>query len=154
MVEKIYFSSRILSIIDYISKNYQDDISLKKTSMWVNLSIFYLCKVFKKEIGISFKKYCTIYRLLKGAKHLRSRNNMTITDLCYIIGFNDLSNFILQFKHYIGCTPKKFQNCSENPEKCNFRQKAVFYSFTGQTPIENILGIRLKEICYLNRARN
>lgn len=49
--------SRVVSILDYINSNFQQAISLELLAQREHLSIHYLSRLFKKELGIGFLQY-------------------------------------------------------------------------------------------------
>ena len=46
---------------------------------------------------------------LKKAAELLVDNNMTITEVCYECGYNNISNFNRQFLHYYQMNPLKYR---------------------------------------------
>lgn len=147
---KISFSSRIQKVLSFVCENYRHVITLSETAKIICVSKFYFEKIFSSEIGIPFKKYLNIFRLYKGAEILRSNDGLSVTDVCFDIGFNDLSNFIRKFKYNFGCSPKKFSNCSNNPNKCILRQKSFFFN-NKDNKLNSAMNFRLKDGCYIKR---
>jgi len=147
---KIIFSSRIKKILNYVQKNYDYNITLEHASDLLNISMYYFEKIFSYEIGLSFIKYLNILRCCKAVELLRSNNNLSITSVCYDVGFNDFSNFIRQFRRFFGCSPKKFKNCCINPEKCLLRKKSYLFNLNN-SDLNKAIGFPIKYICYIKR---
>lgn len=95
--------------IEYMRKNYKNQISLEELSEAVDISPKYFCVIFKAMTGMTSFEYLNAYRIEKAAKALIS-TDMCITDIAYSCGFNDLSYFIKTFKKYKNTTPKMFRN--------------------------------------------
>jgi AraC-like DNA-binding protein len=52
--------------------------------------------------------YTIDYRLLKAKERLLETEE-TISEICFAVGFNNLSYFIARFKKKYGCSPKQFR---------------------------------------------
>lgn len=123
----IILSSRIKRVLDYIEVNHEIGPSLKQASNAIGISKFHFERVFKKEVGLPYKKYLNIYRYFRVASTLRSHPNISITNLCSDSCFGDLSNFMKMFKKILGCSPKKFTNCSRDPANCSLRKQSYLF---------------------------
>lgn len=94
--------------IEFIEQNYQKDLSLEEVSSFVQISPFYLSKIFKKETGENFIDYLTGIRIRK-AKELLTNPVLTIKDICYQVGYKDPNYFARVFKKIVGITPTEYQ---------------------------------------------
>lgn len=75
----------------------------------------YLNRVFKRYIKATPTEYVNSKRL-GYASELLIEQNYTVTDICFMTGFNNLSHFYSVFKKQYGCTPSQFQkNRSTTP---------------------------------------
>ena len=75
----------------------------------LDISPFYVSKVFKKELGINFVTYVTEQKIEKAKEHLRN-NDMSIVDLSFVMGFPDPSYFTKVFKKVENMTPSQYRN--------------------------------------------
>lgn len=98
---------RLRSAVDYINKNYNNNITLIELSKQTFLSTSYLSRSFQKYMGISFVGYLTQVRLLHVAAFLRGEK--TITEIAYETGFSSSSALIDSFKQYYGITPGQYR---------------------------------------------
>ena len=145
-----FFSFRIQKILNFINKNYCHHITLGQAANIINLSKFHFEKIFLSEVGISFKKYLNIFRLYKAAELLRSNHTVSITDVCFDMGFNDFSNFITQFRKTFGCSPKKFMNCNIDPKECVLRKKSTLFNISiYNNKLNEALDFPIKFACYI-----
>ncbi|MFW8053379.1 helix-turn-helix domain-containing protein [Vagococcus fluvialis] len=68
----------------------------------------YICRVFKKELGVSPSAYCNQLRL-NYAANLMIHSDYDILDIAYDSGFQSLSHFYSYFQKQYNLTPKKFR---------------------------------------------
>ena len=97
-----------LNTLGYIEKNLTDDIDLGNLASSACLSKYHFCRLFKKRLGISPMKFVTFMKIEK-AKKLIQKDDITISAVAIHVGFNDLSNFINQFKKFTGMTPYSYK---------------------------------------------
>ena len=71
------------------------------------MSPFLFARVFRELIGMPPHKYLVRIRLQHARVLLES--GMSVTDVCYAIGFNNLSHFIRTFRAYYGSVPSKLK---------------------------------------------
>ncbi|MDY6863646.1 MAG: AraC family transcriptional regulator [Thermodesulfobacteriota bacterium] len=109
--------SKIERALIFIEKNLERPITLGEVSREGGMSKFYFSRFFKIATGNTFKKYIITKRLDKAKKLLKDAD-MDITEICFQLGFNDLSYFSRIFRKKEGITPsayrKKFDNLSLN----------------------------------------
>ncbi len=145
------FSSRVIKIINFINKNFASRVSLHEISFKAaNLSLSRAEKIFKQEVGIPIKKFLIIKRLYEAARLLRSDPRLSENDALSYCGFDDVSNFIKQFKKHFGCTPIKFRNCNRDPDTCILWKKSYFY-LLNNVKLQKALGLDEPRLCNLLR---
>jgi AraC-like DNA-binding protein len=93
----------------YIHENYKNKISLDHLSSLVNVSKYHMLRVFKKLTGVSPYEYIVNYRI-SAAKLLLKDGGYNVGEASIEVGYNDVNNFIRDFKKYIGTTPLKYKN--------------------------------------------
>jgi len=92
----------------YIKKNLDRVILMEELSRAAGMSRANLFRSFKNEFGITPLQYINRLRIDRACKYLQKGNN-SVTDVCYMLGFNSISHFISLFKSLMGITPKQFQ---------------------------------------------
>ncbi len=97
-------SGIIRDIVLYINSNITQDLSLEKISGSFYISKYYLCREFKKRIGMSIGKYITHKRIML-VRDLYSTGK-TLTEACISSGFGDYSSFYVAYKKLYGNSPK------------------------------------------------
>ena len=70
-----------------------------------------LYKKIKNMAGVSVHVLIRNHRLIKAGDLLKS-NNLTVSQVCYMVGFSDLNYFSKSFKNYYGVVPSKFKNAT------------------------------------------
>lgn len=86
-----------------IDQNYQKHISLEWLAEQVNVSSFYLSRLFKEELGESFSEYLTRLRMEKTVQLLAE--GRSVKECCFLVGYNDPNYFSRIFKKYFGVAP-------------------------------------------------
>ena len=124
-LEKIMFACRNIlskkaeksnSVIEtakeYIRNNYSRDISLDDVSRVVNISPYYFSKLFKEDTGENFIEYLTGIRMNK-AKELLDSTELSMKEICSMIGYSDPNYFSRSFKKNVGVTPTEYKGGKE-----------------------------------------
>lgn len=104
----INYFDLIKPCIEYINENYMHDITVEKLSEITNLSKSYFMNCFKKAVGYSAIDYVSQVRIKKACDYLLS-SDKNISDIAFLCGFNNLSNFNRQFKALNQMTPKEYK---------------------------------------------
>lgn len=105
---KDYKIEVIKKIIQYIRENYKNKIYVDSLSKVANMNTQYFCRFFKLHTGKTPVDYINQYRVEKASEILKN-DDRKIIDVCYEVGFDNISYFIKKFKEYKNCTPAKFR---------------------------------------------
>jgi len=92
----------------YIEKNYTLNITLEDVSREVNISSYYLSRIFKEGTGENFIDYLTKLRIEK-AKELLSTTQYSMKEICAKSGYSDPNYFSKTFKKNVGVTPTEYR---------------------------------------------
>lgn len=101
-------SRRILKVKDFIAKNYKKEIRLQQLSDLAGMTPTAFSRFFRKHTSCSVSDYIIFTRLGFAARMLVD-STMSVVEVCYACGFNNVSNFNRIFKKRKGCTPKEFR---------------------------------------------
>ena len=101
-------NTKLKKVLSYMRENYGSPITLKQISAVADMSPKYFCYFFKEMTQKSPMSYLNNYRIERAAGKLMS-TDLTVTDIAYGCGFNDLSYFIKTFKLIKGISPNKFR---------------------------------------------
>jgi AraC-like DNA-binding protein len=101
--------SELVDYIDHLlESDYQSNITLKYLAEKVGMSPNYLCTVYRQNSNISIVQKLKSIRLQRAEKMLRE-STMTISEICYECGFNDLSYFYRSFADVYQCNPGDYR---------------------------------------------
>jgi AraC-like DNA-binding protein len=101
-------ATRLNKVFQYVSDNFLQKITLSEIASVANLSAKAFCRYFKSKTGKTFYDYLLEVRVAH-ACHLLLEKDMSIYEVCYDCGFNNLSNFNRYFKKIMGKTPTDYK---------------------------------------------
>lgn len=104
--------TRISKVKTFIEEHYASDLRIADIARCASLAPQYLCRLFKNITGTSMIEYLTNVRIHQACILLR-QTSLPITEICYRVGFNDLSHFIRTFRKTIDFTPSKYRKMSK-----------------------------------------
>ncbi|MFD1170553.1 helix-turn-helix domain-containing protein [Oceanobacillus caeni] len=96
----------IREIANYIQQHPGEPHTIESLATRANLSQRYFSQKFKQIIGHTVKSYI-VYSRIRRAEHLLHFTGMTVTEVAYALGYNDLHFFSRQFKQYTGKNPSE-----------------------------------------------
>lgn len=99
-------SSHIQSAMSYIDNHLHLNLSLDQIAGELNVDKYYLSHLFKQQTGGTIYRYVLLKKIAL-SKQLLSAGN-SVSDTCYLSGFNDYANFIRTFKNITGIPPGKY----------------------------------------------
>lgn len=102
------FSKKIMTIKEYVEKNYHTKISLNEISELVNMSPSSFNRFIKKRTGKTFINYINDFRIISATKYLID-TDLTISEISFKCGFNNIANFNRVFKRNKHITPSEFR---------------------------------------------
>lgn len=98
----------IVSAQEYISKNYNKDITLDNVSSKFFTNKYSFSRNFKEFSGMGFKEYLVQCRLNEAKKFLNN-TNMSINDICFAVGYINVNHFIRIFREAEGLSPLQYR---------------------------------------------
>ncbi len=101
-------SDFISRIKKFISQNLDQDIRISDISVEVNMNPSYLETLFKKQTGMTVVEYINQQRILKAVSYLSS-TDQSITDIGYLIGYNNRQHFSRVFRKMMGVSPGQYR---------------------------------------------
>lgn len=106
--KKYVDSNDINRILDYIEKNLKKNVTLEEVAEFGAISPYYLCKLFKRKIGINFSTYI-VNRKMEIAKELLEYTDMPILNIALELSYNEPNYFSKVFKKIEGVTPTEYR---------------------------------------------
>lgn len=108
--DQITYSSRRLELaFDFMQTNYTRDITLNDVARTVNMLDVSFSRFIKKRTGKTFIESLNDIRLGHAARLLID-TTLTITEISFTCGFNNLSYFNRIFRRKHDCTPREFRS--------------------------------------------
>jgi len=69
----------------------------------------------KKAIGMSPIEYLNEYRIRQAVRLLKA-SSLPVTEICLDCGYNNMGNFLREFRKYTGTTPLQYRKHSPGTE--------------------------------------
>ena len=104
----ISYSEIVRPALEFMMKNFQEDISIEQLAELVHLSKSYFMGCFKKAVGVGAIEHLTQLRINAACEAL-SNTDTLISDIAFNCGYSNLSNFNRQFKKIVGCSPNEYK---------------------------------------------
>lgn len=102
-------SDKIKRIYEYVQENFEKKISLAEVSNLVNMSQVSFNRFMKKRTGKTFVDYVNDVRIGYAAIKLIEKD-VSISEIAFNCGFNNIANFNRVFKKSKNCTPSQYRN--------------------------------------------
>ncbi|MCW8193495.1 response regulator transcription factor [Proteobacteria bacterium 005FR1] len=128
--------------LSYLDANLHKKIVQADVAHSFGLSTFQFSRLFKRLTRVTFQEYL-ISRRIEEAKRLLENPKASVTDVCFTVGFQDLSYFTRVFQRYVGLPPSRYRTnpdgksqTSRRPASIETEQVSTSYSkaFVGEKP--------------------
>ena len=93
---------------DLIDLRYAEPLDLGIMAGEAGFSRYHFARSFKDAYGETPGAYLSRRRVERAKDLLRSAN-LTVTEVCYMVGFNSLGSFSSRFTELVGTTPSAYQ---------------------------------------------
>ncbi len=101
-------NERITKVHEYLMSNFHEEVNLEEIAQLVHMAPGSLCRFFKTEMGMTIFDYLNKIKVDYACSLLLNRE-LSIADIAYDCGFNNLSHFNKQFKKNINITPSQYR---------------------------------------------
>jgi AraC-like DNA-binding protein len=108
-VEPTCDSRRVKRIQSYIAQHFAEKVRLEEVAEMVGMTSTSFSRFFKLRTGSPFSEYLIDVRIGNAARFLID-STMSVSEICYQCGFNNLSNFNRLFKQKKGYSPTEFRS--------------------------------------------
>lgn len=99
----------------YIDENYFEDLNLSVLAEKFNVESSYFSRMFRQEMGENLIFYITRKRIEK-AQSLIAGSDINLTEIAFLVGYNDYSYFNRVFKKNTGMSPREYRNSLSTQE--------------------------------------
>jgi len=109
-------NSRISFAIDFVNANFQKKVTLADIANKINMSVPAFCRYFKAKAGKTFYSFVIEYRIAHACTLLKEKN-LSIAEICFESGYDNIAIFNRQFKSLTGTTPYNYKQMFNYSEK-------------------------------------
>lgn len=95
-------------VLLYCDEHYNEPLSLENLSRRFGVSRFYLSHVFSDKIRINFNNYIHLLRIY-AAKQLLLHEPLSVTEIAYRVGYNNIRSFNRRFGEATGYSPSEYR---------------------------------------------
>ena len=96
---------------DRIDRDYADPISIPVMAAAAGFSREHFIRAFRDAYGETPGRYRTRRRVERACDLLRSVN-LTVTEICLLVGFSSLGTFSARFAELTGMSPSAYRRCA------------------------------------------
>jgi AraC-like DNA-binding protein len=93
---------------DTMDRDWSERLDLDSIAAAAGYSRYHFVRLFKATYGETPGRYLTRRRVERAGDLLRSAN-LTVTEICMVVGFSSLGTFCTRFKEQVGMTPTEFR---------------------------------------------
>ena len=101
-------NTQVEAMITFIRNNYDRPLSQPQVARHFYMTPETFCRFFKKNIGRGFLRYLSAVRIGE-ACNLLMEERLSITEIAFNVGFNNISNFNRRFIEEKGVAPRDFR---------------------------------------------
>lgn len=98
----------IQRVLAYVFENFTADIRIADVAAMAGMGESTFSRFFQKNSGNSFTDHVTKLRVSRACA-LLANSNLPITDVCYEVGYSNISNFNRSFRKQRGSTPSAYR---------------------------------------------
>ena len=107
--ERSYYRGTMADVVRHIHENLGECLSLCDVADRLHINKYHLCRLFKRETGMTVNCYINSARIAK-AKQLLATSEESVSFIAAECGFGELSLFTKNFKKEMGMTPSAYRN--------------------------------------------
>lgn len=105
-------SPQIKSSCDYIGIHLGENPDIHFLASRLGYTDYYFSNKFKKETGLSVSDFIN-HKKIEAAKEMLSDQNLSIQDICDVLGYNSRSYFGKVFHRDVGMSPREYRETHE-----------------------------------------
>ena len=93
---------------DLIDRDYAEALDLDQLAAAAGVSKYHFLRCFAATYGATPARYLTERRIERAQDLLRA-TNLTVTEVCMLVGYSSLGSFSSTFRRLVGVTPSAYQ---------------------------------------------
>jgi AraC-like DNA-binding protein len=94
---------------DLMDRSYSDSLDLDAIAREAGYSRFHFVRAFRDVYGSTPRDYLSARRIERARELLRTAN-LTVTEICFLVGFSSLGSFSTRFKREVGLSPSDYRD--------------------------------------------
>ena len=128
-------SNRFYPLMSFIQKNPATNLSLKDAAEICHLSADHFSRIFKDNMGMSWKDY-QLSRKFRLAVRRLSESNAQVAKIGYDLGFANPSHFVASFRERYSVTPNQFRQMAQISEPSQPQPQTRRTALYSESPID------------------
>ena len=109
-----FMTAGVNKALAYINLNLTEDFTEGDLARTAAMTASAFSRSFRRHTGMGVVEYVNRLRINLACQMLMNDAEKSVTDICYAVGFNNLSNFNRQFLRRKGMPPRRFRALHEN----------------------------------------
>jgi AraC-like DNA-binding protein len=105
----------VQDMISFLESNYMEDLHLEQLQDHLHLSKYYLSKIFKEVTGVTIFEFIYQRRINQAKIYFLLNPKLSVTEVCFQVGFKHLAHFSRLFKQQVGATPETYKKQLKQP---------------------------------------
>jgi len=93
---------------DLIDRDYAEPLDLDAMAAEAGYSRYHFARAFTTAYGETPRAYLT-RRRIERAKSLLRTANLSVTEICFLVGFSSLGSFSTRFRDQVGWSPSEYR---------------------------------------------
>lgn len=106
--QKLGDLARLRKVKDRIDREYAKPLDVEALARGVHMSAGHLSREFKRAYGESPYGYLMTRRIERAMTLLR-QGDLSVTDVCFTVGFSSLGTFSTRFSELVGASPSQYK---------------------------------------------
>jgi len=94
---------------DYMDRHFDEPLDLDQLASVAGVSKYHLVRSFEATYDETPMRYLT-RRRIERAQDLLRHANLTVTEICMLVGFSSMGSFSARFKEVVGETPTAYRD--------------------------------------------
>ncbi|HZM80420.1 MAG TPA: AraC family transcriptional regulator [Candidatus Limnocylindrales bacterium] len=94
---------------DHVDRHYREPLDLDGLARVAGVSKYHFARCFEAAYGETPMRYLT-HRRIERAQDLLRAANLTITEICMLVGFSSLGSFSSRFTQLVGESPTAYRD--------------------------------------------
>ncbi|MBF6227628.1 helix-turn-helix transcriptional regulator [Nocardia abscessus] len=104
----LYLLPHLRRAKDLADRRYADPLNLDELAAAAGVSKYHFLRAFAAVYGLTPAAYLAERRIERAQDLLRA-TNLTVTEVCMLVGYSSLGSFSSKFRQLVGVTPSQYQ---------------------------------------------